>query len=151
MSQSASLDLPDLAAMAAFGDRIAGLVQVGDVVALEGGLGAGKTTLARSIIAGLGYEAEVPSPTFTIIETYDAPPLRTPVVHADFYRLERPSEAHELGLDDYREGSVLIAEWPDHAGGFAHEAGCLTIVLETKGDGRIAIVKPGTDWLGRMP
>ena len=151
MSQASSLYLPDLAAMAALGERIAGLVKAGDVVALEGGLGAGKTTLARSIIAGLGYMAEVPSPTFTIIETYDAPPLRVPVVHADFYRLEHPSEAVELGLDDYRNGGVLIAEWPDHAGGFSHEAGCLTIVLETKGNGRIAIVKPGADWLGRMP
>ena len=151
MIDVATLELPDLAAMAAFGSRVAGRVQAGDVIALEGGLGAGKTTLARSIIAGLGYDAEVPSPTFTIIETYDAPPLRVPAAHADFYRLEHPSEALELGLDDYRESSVLIAEWPDHAGGFAHEAGCLTIMLETKGEGRIAIVKPGADWLGRLP
>lgn len=148
-------ELPDIAAVAAFGARIAERLQEGDVVALEGGLGAGKTTLARAIIAALGHQGEVPSPTFTIVETYDSLSLRLPVAHADFYRLKHPSEAVELGLDDYREGAALIAEWPDHAGGFAHEAGCLSIRLETAGnpgsDGRIAIVKPGTDWLGRVP
>lgn len=145
------VDLPDLAAMDAFGKRIAEQLRAGDVVALSGGLGAGKTTLARSIIAALGYENEVPSPTFTIIETYDAPPLRLPVVHADFYRLEHPDERHEIGLDDYREGAALIAEWPENAGGFAHEAACLSITLETVGQGRKATAQGGTDWVGRMP
>ncbi|MBE5073210.1 tRNA (adenosine(37)-N6)-threonylcarbamoyltransferase complex ATPase subunit type 1 TsaE [Erythrobacteraceae bacterium E2-1 Yellow Sea] len=144
-----TLDLPDLAAMEALGAHIAALLQPGDVVALTGGLGAGKTTLARAILHALGHEGEVPSPTFTIIEPYDAPPLRLPVAHADFYRLERPEEAQELGLDDYREGGVLIAEWPDHAGGFAHEAGCLSITLEIVGQGRKATVEPGQDWIKR--
>jgi len=151
MSEDIRVELPGLEAMADFGARIAAKLQAGDVVALEGGLGAGKTTLARAILAALGHEGEVPSPTFTILETYDAPPLRVAVAHADFYRLEDPSEALEIGLDDYREGAVLLAEWPDHAGGFAHEAGCLTILLETLGEGRVAVVKPGADWLGRMP
>lgn len=144
-------DLPDLAAIAVFGARIAARLRLGDVAALKGELGSGKTTLARAIIAALGYPGEVPSPTFTIIETYDAPPLRLPVVHADFYRLKSPHEVAEIGLDDYREGAALIAEWPDHAGGFAHEPACLSISLETAGQGRIATVKPGSDWLGRMP
>jgi tRNA threonylcarbamoyladenosine biosynthesis protein TsaE len=147
--------LPDLAAMAGFGARIAARLREGDVVALEGGLGAGKTTLARAILASLGHAGEVPSPTFTIIETYAAPPLRLTVVHADFYRLEDPAELAEIGLDDYREGAVLLAEWPDHAGGFGHEPGCLTIMLDPLGengqDGRIAIARGGADWVGRMP
>ena len=151
MSEQARIDLPDLDAMTEFGARIAAKVRAGDVVALEGGLGAGKTTLARAILAALGHEGEVPSPTFTIIETYDAPPLQVAVAHADFYRLEDPSEALEIGLDDYREGAVLLAEWPDHAGGFAHEAACLSILLETQGSGRAAVVKAGADWLGRLP
>lgn len=137
--------------MDAFGSRIAERLQPGDVVALEGGLGAGKTTLSRAILAALGHEGEVPSPTFTIIETYDAPPLRLPVVHADFYRLDDPAEVEELGLDDYRDGAALLAEWPDHAGGFDLEPACLTIALEDAEQGRIAIVKPGQDWLGRLP
>ena len=144
-----TVDLPDLAAMDAFGARIAALVRAGDVVALSGGLGAGKTTLARAVIAALGHTGEVPSPTFTILETYDA--LDPPLVHADFYRLKTPAEVEELGLDDYRDGAALLAEWPDHAGGFAHEAQCLGITLETMGNGRLAIVDPGPDWLGRMP
>ena len=144
-----TVDLPDLAAMDAFGARIAARLQAGDVVALTGGLGAGKTTLARSIIAALGHTGEVPSPTFTLIETYEH--LKPPLVHADFYRLERPGDAAELGLDDYRDGAVLIAEWPDHAGGFEHEPGCLSITLQTVGAGRIAIVEAGPDWLTRLP
>jgi tRNA threonylcarbamoyladenosine biosynthesis protein TsaE len=142
------VDLPDLGAMEAFGGRIAAQLRAGDVVALSGGLGAGKTTLARAIIRALGHTGEVPSPSFAIIEVYDA--LEPPLVHADFYRLARPEEAEELGLEDYRAGGVLIAEWPDHAGGFAHEAGCLEIHLENAGDGRQALVSPGQDWLGRM-
>lgn len=141
--------LPDLAAMAAFGARIGALLQPGDVVALSGGLGAGKTTLARAIIAAQGYAAEVPSPSFAIIEVYDPPAVRLPLVHADFYRLARPEEVQELGLDDYRDGAALLAEWPDHAGGFAHEPGCLSIRLEAAEMGRIAIVELGADWLGR--
>nr|WP_286166000.1 tRNA (adenosine(37)-N6)-threonylcarbamoyltransferase complex ATPase subunit type 1 TsaE [Porphyrobacter sp. SLTP] len=144
-----------MASMAAYGAAIAGRLRAGDVVALTGGLGAGKTTLARAILAALGHEGEVPSPTFTIIETYDAPPLRLAAVHADFYRLDDPAELAEIGLDDYREGAVLLAEWPDHAGGFAHEPGCLSITLEPVGEsgegGRIAIARGGADWVGRMP
>jgi tRNA threonylcarbamoyladenosine biosynthesis protein TsaE len=143
------VNLPDLAAMSDFGARIAASLRAGDVVALEGGLGAGKTTLARAILAALGYRGEVPSPTFTIIETYDPPAVQLPVVHADFYRLERPGEVEELGLDDYRDDAALIAEWPANAGGFEHEPGRLRIALEIHGAGRKAIVTPGPDWLGR--
>ena len=141
--------LPDLAAMQHLGTRIAALLQPGDVVALSGNLGTGKTTLARAIIAALGHPGEVPSPTYTIIETYEG--LRIPLVHADFYRLKGPEEVEELGLDDYRENAALLAEWPDHAGGFAHEAGCLQITLEKVGEGREAVVTPGDNWQSRWP
>jgi tRNA threonylcarbamoyladenosine biosynthesis protein TsaE len=145
------IDLPDLAAMDTFGARIAAKLQPGDVIALTGSLGAGKTTLARAIIAVLGHTGEVPSPSFTIIETYDPPTVRLPLVHADFYRIARPGEMLELGLDEYREGAVLIAEWPENAGGFAQEPGCLSIQLETAETGRLAIAEAGADWLGREP
>ncbi len=137
--------------MEAFGVRIAARLRAGDVVALSGDLGTGKTTLARAILHALGHKGEVPSPTFTIVETYDATAMRVPAVHADFYRLERPEEVEELGLDDYRDGAALIAEWPEKAGGFAHEPQCLSITLEFADDGRVAIVGAGNDWLERLP
>lgn len=143
------VELPDLTSMSEFGARIAASLRIGDVVALSGSLGAGKTTLARAVIAACGHDREVPSPTFTILEVYsDCTP---PLVHADFYRLENPREVAELGLDDYRDGAALIAEWPQRAGGFADEPGCIAIALEAVGEGRRAIVEPGAAWLGRWP
>ena len=97
----------------------------------------------------------MPSPSFAIFELYDPPELRLPVTHADFYRLEDPMEAQGIGLEDYRQGRALLAEWPENAGGFADDPGCLGISLELSADrtetGRIAIVEGGKDWLGRMP
>lgn len=142
-------ELPDLAAVSALGRDVAAKLRRGDVVALEGDLGAGKTTLARAVIEAAGHRGEVPSPTFTIIEPYEA--LDPPIVHADFYRLETSDELEEIGLDDYREGAVLLAEWPDRAGGFAHEPPCLTIRLQKSDGARFAIVEGGADWQGRMP
>ena len=144
-----TIDLPDLAAMEALGLRIAAKMRPGDVISLSGPLGAGKTTLARAILRGAGHEGEAPSPTFTLVEMYEA--TNPPIAHADFYRLDDPSEAAELGLEDYREGAVLIAEWPERAGGFAHEPGCLQIAVSFADDGRKAIVECGADWLGRAP
>ncbi len=143
------IKLPDINAMDALGARIAAAARAGDVIALSGGLGAGKTTLARSILAGLGHEGEVPSPTFTIIETYEN--LAIPVVHADFYRLHNAAEALQLGLPEHREGALLIAEWPENAGGFAHDPACLSLDIEIVGEGRKAIARCGADWHGRFP
>jgi len=150
------IDLPDLHSMEELGKRLAACVMPGDVIALSGGLGAGKTTLARAILLGMGHRGEVPSPTFTIMETYED--LDPPAVHADFYRLDDPSDAEQLGLDDYRQGAVLIAEWPELAGGFAGDPQCLSIDLQRTANsgakngepGRKAIVEPGQAWLGRM-
>ena len=144
-----TLELSDIAAMSRLGDQIAAHLRPGDVIALSGELGAGKTTLARAILFALGHHGEVPSPSFAIVETYDPPGLRLPVVHADFYRIADPAELPELGLDELREGAVLLAEWPEHAGGFGNEPGCLSIALEAAENGRRAIVTPGRDWLGR--
>ena len=145
------LELRDLTAMTRLGEAIARDLRPGDVVALSGGLGAGKTTLARAILAALGHQGEVPSPSFAIIELYDPPGVRLPVVHADFYRLDSPREAREIGLEDYRQGAVLIAEWPEHVGGFADEPACLSITLEIAEEGRQAIAGCGKDWHGRVP
>lgn len=143
------VDLPDLASMDVLGKKIATALREGDVVSLSGDLGTGKTTLARAIIAASGHSGDVPSPTFTIVETYDDCVPR--IIHADFYRLKGAEDAAELGLADYRAGAALIAEWPEQAGGFAHEPNCLNIQLRAEGRGRQAIVEPGSAWLGRWP
>jgi tRNA threonylcarbamoyladenosine biosynthesis protein TsaE len=97
----------------ALGQWIARGLRIGDMIALEGDLGAGKTTLARAILLALGATGEVPSPSFTLVQQYDTPRLR--IAHCDFYRIENPAEVDELGLDDaLKEGAVLV-EWPQRA------------------------------------
>jgi len=95
---------------------IAAVIEPGDVITLSGDLGAGKTTFARALIRFFaGDESiEVPSPTFTLTQTYVLP--RFTLVHADLYRLSGPAELAEIGLDDAAEGAVLLIEWPDRAG-----------------------------------
>lgn len=110
------LILDDVDAQLALGRRLADQVRIGDVIALEGGLGAGKTTLARGILEGLGLEGEAPSPSFAIVQPYDVPEVRLPVAHVDLYRLDGVEETEELGLDEYLVDSLLIIEWPDRLG-----------------------------------
>jgi tRNA threonylcarbamoyl adenosine modification protein YjeE len=109
------VDLPDLAATERLARDIADELMVGDLVALSGSLGAGKTTLARAIVRTLARdpELEVPSPTFTLIQSYETG--FGPVVHADFYRLGGSHELRELGWDELAEESILLVEWPERA------------------------------------
>src|ERR1700744_168696 len=88
---------------------------IGDAVALEGDLGAGKTTLARAILRALGVTEDVPSPTFTLVQVYETP--RLTVRHYDLYRIENASEMNELGLDDALEEGAALIEWPERAEG----------------------------------
>jgi tRNA threonylcarbamoyladenosine biosynthesis protein TsaE len=100
----------------ALGAAIAPLLRAGDVVALFGDLGAGKTTLSRGILRGLGFEGDVASPTFPIVQVYAPPDTDIPLWHVDLYRIEDPSEIEELALDDAREDSALLIEWPERLG-----------------------------------
>jgi tRNA threonylcarbamoyladenosine biosynthesis protein TsaE len=108
--------LDDPAATEALGARLAPLIRVGDVVALSGTLGAGKTTLARGLLRGLGLSGEVASPTFPIVLAYEQPDVRLPLWHVDLYRIEKPSEVEQLGLDDALCDGALLIEWPERLG-----------------------------------
>ena len=108
--------LADEEATLNLGWRLASVVRAGDVIALHGDLGAGKTTLARGMLAALGLMGEAPSPTFAIVQPYAPPETRIPVIHVDLYRIDDPDDAEELGLDDYLEDSLLLIEWPERLG-----------------------------------
>lgn len=103
----------DEKAMLELGQKLATVLAPGDKIALSGTLGAGKTTLARGVLQGLGFSQEVPSPTFAIVQQYEPPEVSLPITHVDFYRIEDPDEIHELGIDDCLIDGVLLAEWPD--------------------------------------
>ncbi len=140
--------LADENATVALAVALAPLLRPGDVVALSGALGAGKTTLARAMIAALGHEGEVPSPSFAIVQAYDH--LDPPLWHADLYRIEDPSELDELGLDAIGEG-VLLVEWPEHAGAKAWpDALRLTLSEQSDGGRRLTAHVPAA-WEGRWP
>ena len=122
---------------------LAAVLRPGDIIALEGDLGAGKSTLARGLLRALGWQGDVPSPTFTLVQPYDDLPV--PVWHVDLYRLDDPAEADALGL--FETDAALLIEWPQRlAGRLPKDA--LVLRLEGSGDAprsltwRAAICKP---------
>lgn len=143
-------DLPDEAATAALGGRVAELWRPGDAVLLDGPLGAGKSALARAALRHAAGDPalEVPSPSFTLVQTYDTP--RGTVHHFDLWRLEGPGGLTELGWEDALADVVLV-EWPDRLGALRDAlsaAGVLAIVLEPRPDGSRKAVLSG--WPDRI-
>src|SRR5205807_6696912 len=110
------VDLPDEAATARLAARISALAEIGDVIALSGDLGAGKTTFARAFIRARGETGEVPSPTFTLVQVYEL--AAAAIWHFDLYRLRSPDEAWELGIEDALTEGISLIEWPDRLGHF---------------------------------
>jgi len=119
----------------ALGAELAKRVKPGDIVGLQGELGAGKTTLVRGLLAALGCVGEVRSPTFNLVQEYETTP---PVCHVDLYRLEEVSQVVDLGLQDYMTSHVLLIEWIERAKGLVEPT--LLIRLNFAGDGREAKV-----------
>ena len=140
--------LEDEAATLAIGTKLAHCLKEGDVVAMTGDLGAGKTTLVRGLLRALGHEGDVPSPSFAIVQPYDD--LDPPLWHADLYRLESTSEIAELGLDSL-DDSVLVVEWPERAGENAWPE-ALRLTLEILGPERRRLTaEVPAAWEGRWP
>lgn len=128
--------LPDAPATLHLGREVGLRLGVGQLVFLIGGLGVGKTTLARGIIAAwVGHDEETPSPTYTLAQGYEGP--RGCLTHMDLYRLNRPEEAHELGLEDAMQDGLVLIEWPERLGGLAPKSR-LEISLAWQGEGRLA-------------
>src|SRR5947208_6069553 len=143
------IELSDEAATAALAAQIAALVRPGDVIALKGELGAGKTSFARAFIRARGGDEAVPSPTFTLVQVYELPD--GPIWHIDGYRLRDPEEAWELDIEDAFRDGVSLIEWPERLGPLV-PARRLEIILSAglTLSARRAAIDPAEGWAARL-
>ncbi|HEV2818564.1 MAG TPA: tRNA (adenosine(37)-N6)-threonylcarbamoyltransferase complex ATPase subunit type 1 TsaE [Allosphingosinicella sp.] len=141
--------LADVAATEAFGAALGKALREDDVIALYGALGAGKTTLARGLLRGLGHEGDVASPTFPIVQAYAPPDTRIPLWHVDLYRIERAAELDEIGLDDARDAAALVIEWPERLPRLWPDA--LRLTLAVDGGSRVLTAQVPPAWGERWP
>jgi tRNA threonylcarbamoyladenosine biosynthesis protein TsaE len=140
--------LKDEADTAAAGAALAKVAKAGDVIALSGPLGVGKTAFARGFVGALGHQGDVPSPSFAIVQPYED--LDPPVWHVDLYRIEDALEMDELGLDAATD-AVLLVEWPERAGtGVWPDALVLSLGF-AQGGARILTARVPPSWEGRWP
>jgi tRNA threonylcarbamoyladenosine biosynthesis protein TsaE len=142
--------LADAAATDAAGRAIAPVLRAGDVIALSGDLGAGKTSFARGLLAGLGLAEEAPSPSFALVIPYAPPEVTLPVWHVDLYRLDDPEEVEQLGLDDALIDTALIIEWPERMG-VRLWPNALKLHFEPIVGGRRLTVDAPPSWEARCP
>lgn len=134
------LFLPDDAATTALAARFAPRLSPGDILLLSGQIGAGKTHFARALIrARIGADTEVPSPTFTLVQTYEDPD--GDIWHADLYRLGHPDEVIELGLEAAFHEAICLIEWPDRLGNLVPDS-ALHLHLAPEGEGRRLTATP---------
>jgi ATPase, YjeE family len=150
MSPILTLSLADEAATCALGARLAGLARPGDVIALSGTLGAGKSTLARAFIRALtSPDEEVPSPTFTLVQAYEAETAA--LWHFDLYRLDKPGDAFELGIEDAFADGISLIEWPERLGGLMpHGRLDLSLSAGAGAGARVATLSSHGQWDDRM-
>ena len=145
------LSLPDQGATRAFGARLAGLIRPGDVIALRGVLGAGKTELARALLrARAGAAIEVPSPSYTLVQDYRIGDLV--IRHIDLYRISDPAELLELGLDAPAADEAWLIEWPERAPALLPEDRLeISLLQGPRPEARIARLAAGPGWTSRLP
>ena len=143
------VELPDEAATAAFAARIAELARAGDVIALKGELGAGKTSFARAFIRARGGAGEVPSPTFTLVQMYELG--ESTIWHFDCYRLRRPEEAWELAIEDAFNDGISLIEWPERLGPLLPARRLLiSLCAGSTATARRAVIEPAAEWASRL-
>ena len=143
------VDLPDEAATAAFAARISILAATGDIIALKGDLGAGKTTFARAFIRARGGTEEVPSPTFTLVQVYELTPAA--IWHFDLYRIKSSEEAWEHGIEDAFSEGISLIEWPEHLGPLLPRRRLeIELLFGDHPEARRAVLDPGEDWQARL-
>jgi tRNA threonylcarbamoyladenosine biosynthesis protein TsaE len=142
--------LSDAAATDAAGRVLAPQLRAGDVIALSGDLGAGKTSFARGVLAGLGFAEEAPSPSFALVIPYAPPDVRLPVLHVDLYRLDDENEIEQLGLDDALIDSALIIEWPERMGARLWPEALRLHFEAIEGSRRLTVAAPPS-WEARCP
>jgi len=143
-----TIRLSDSLATEVFGARLAAFATPGDIITLTGPLGAGKTSIARGLLAALGLAGEAPSPSFAIVQPYAPPEVSMPVLHVDLYRIEDANEIEELGLDEALSDSVLIVEWPERAPGMWPDALALSLTIEPDGSRALTAEVPAP-WKAR--
>ena len=145
-----SVRLADAEATERFGLALAERIRAGDVIALFGPLGAGKSTLCRGILRGLGHDGDVASPTFPIVQAYAPPETRIGLWHVDLYRIEHRSEFEELGLDEARGHAAMLIEWPERLPILWPDALRLTLAVEADGARALTAQVPPA-WGRRWP
>ncbi|HEV8032296.1 MAG TPA: tRNA (adenosine(37)-N6)-threonylcarbamoyltransferase complex ATPase subunit type 1 TsaE [Stellaceae bacterium] len=145
----AVIELPDENATAALAAHIAALARAGDIIALKGELGAGKTSFTRAFIRARGGVEEVPSPTFTLVQAYE---LAGPTVwHFDCYRLREPEEAWELGIEDAFRDAISLIEWPERLGPLLPTRRLeIALLSGATPNARRAAIDAGAEWADRI-
>ena len=142
------LELTDLSATQRFAHTLAPLMQQGDVIALKGAIGVGKTAFVRALIQALGGKEEVPSPTFTLVQTYDLDRLK--VWHFDLFRLRYPIDVYELGIEEAMTEGLSLIEWPENINPYTIHQGMEITFLFDIGETRKVTITPHGNWRDRL-
>lgn len=148
MAEALRFSLRDLAATQALAERLAPILRAGDALLLRGDLGAGKTAFARALLKALGAQGEIPSPTFTLVQSYDL--TRFPAFHFDLYRLKTPQEIEEIGLEDALAEGLVIVEWPEKAESYMPRNALQLVFGLAEGGARSVRLEVSGAWSSRL-